>query len=372
MYKRASEIVCSELYIKNFRCFKDLTLKFDNSVVLLEGINGAGKTSILEALYYACYLRSFRTHLPKELISFDQEHFFVRIQIQNNNNDHEIQVGFSHDKRSVKIDKKAISSYKELMAHYRVVSLIEDDVNLIKGGPQERRSFIDQTILLLDASLAVSMKEFRKVLSNRTSLIQQLRSANDNYWLWTHQLWERSQEIQKKRTALLALLMEDVHELVRMHFDDNYEIACTYEPKLMKENQTFQQFVEAQPHLFEHENTAKRSLFGAHLDDFVIKLQNKKTKRLASRGQQKLILLLLKIAQAHYIATHSGPLLLLLDDFMTDFDHSTVQKLLSILYSLKSQLIFTSPITGSILSSEVSSRGAQLITVTHSIKEAYK
>lgn len=369
MDKYASRIICSEIYVRNFRCFESFTLKLDSPIVLLEGLNGAGKTSLLEALYYACYLRSFRTHLPKELIRFDQENFFVRVKIKNNEDDHEIQVGFSHDKRSVKINKKTINSYKELMAHYRVVSLIEDDLNLIKGGPQERRSFIDQTILLLDASFALSMKEFRKICYNRTALIQQGRVSGDNFMLWTHQLWEKSITVQQRRRALLDQLMLDVNELVRLYFNDQYHISCAYETKYIKNNQAYDQFLTSNPSLFEYERKMGRSLFGAHLDDFSIQLENKKTKRLASRGQQKLILLLLKIAQARYIVTHNGPILFLLDDFMTDFDQQSAKQLLSILYSLESQLIFTTPASDSMLSRCVQEAGAQVISVTHRIKE---
>lgn len=369
MYKAASRIVCSEIQLKNFRCFETITVFFDHPIVVLEGLNGAGKTSLLEALYYACYLRSFRTHLPKELVRFEQEHFFVRIKVTHNNDDHEIQVGFSPDKRSVKIDKKSIGSYKELMSHYRVVSLIEDDLNVIKGGPQERRSFVDQTLLLLDSTYIAHMKELRIILNNRTRLIQRLVTADDNYFLWTRQLWEKSQIIQQLRSALLAKLMAEVNDLVRIYFNDLLSIACVYEAKYIKKATSCDQFLDDNPYIFDQERTAYRSLFGAHLDDFSIKLENKQTKRLASRGQQKLILLLLKIAQARYITEQKGPVLFLLDDFMADFDIVTSKQLLSILYSLDCQLIFTTPVANSPLSLTTREAGAQIVTVTHSIKE---
>src|SRR5690606_9539424 len=114
-------------------------LDLSASLILLEGGNGAGKTSLIEALHYGCYLRSFRTHMPRELSQFGAQDFFIKLDISSSHEgqllDHEIQVGFSAGKRLVKIDKKPIASYKELMDFYRVVSVTEDDLELIKGSP---------------------------------------------------------------------------------------------------------------------------------------------------------------------------------------------------------------------------------------------
>lgn len=342
-------------------------------IVLLEGCNGTGKTTLLEALYYVCYLRSFRTHLPSELIRFEHANFFVRASVHSDNLVHEIQVGFSQGKRSVKIDKKGVNSYKELMSYYRVVSLIEDDLTIIKGEPQARRAFIDQTILLLDGSYASTMQDFRKIVNNRTRLIQQLQARNDNYIIWTRHLWEKSHEIQKKRRELVTRLLDEVHFLVATYFDNAYTITCSYVARYTKQNQSFDEFMQEHKDLFEYERKMGRSAFGAHLDDLSIQLENKKTKRLASRGQQKLIVLLFKIAQARFITRSQGPVLFLLDDFMTDFDAKTVERLITLLCDLPGQLIFTTPVSDSIIAQQILARGAQRIVfdegVTHSIKE---
>ena len=119
----------THLHIKNFRCFNTLELDFTTPITLIEGLNGTGKTSLLEALHYVCYLRSFRTHIPSELVQFGQEHFFIRAQLQKEDHEqHNLQVGFSHKKRLVKVDEKSIGSYKEILNYYRIVTLTEDDL----------------------------------------------------------------------------------------------------------------------------------------------------------------------------------------------------------------------------------------------------
>ncbi len=195
--------------LKHFRCFDQRTFELDSPVVLIQGVNGVGKTSLLEALHYACYLRSFRSHLPRDLIAFNNENFFVKVQLRDNsfgsNLEHHIQVGFAGAKRLVKVNQKAVSSYKELMQHYRVVSLTEDDLALVKGSPQIRRTFLDQAILLSDPDFISQTRDFRTVLENRNTMLKSGRGIYDHdlYLLWTQQLWERSKTIQCARKKSL-------------------------------------------------------------------------------------------------------------------------------------------------------------------------
>ncbi len=128
--------------------------------------------------------------------------------------------------------------------------------------------------------------------------------------------------------------------------------------------ETFDGFIAKNPDLFDLERRFGRSLFGAHLDDFAIKLQDVKSKHYASRGQQKLIALLLKIAQIQELSAQKGGVIFLLDDFMTDFDAARAQIFLDILFSLKGQLIFTTPVKEGVLTCKLDSHGAQRISLT--------
>src|SRR3990172_3358446 len=180
-----SNVQLTKIYIKNFRCFPALNLELDSPLVLVEGINGSGKTSLLEALHYACYLRSFRTHVPRDLIQFGQQDFFIKVALDSRALDHamhhEVQVGFSGKRRLVKVDQKSVCSYKELMDYYRVVTLTEDDLSLINGGPDARRSFIDQAILLNDPSFITVIRNFRQVLESRNALLQISSKNEESY-----------------------------------------------------------------------------------------------------------------------------------------------------------------------------------------------
>lgn len=355
----------THIYLKNFRCFSEKRIDFTSKVVLLAGDNGSGKTSLLEAIHYLCYLRSFKTYSPRELVHFGETSFFIKVGFSSENDaNHEIQVGLSGAKRLVKLDQKAICSYKDLMHHYRIVTLTEDDLLLVKGTPDIRRTFIDQVILLNDQEFIEAIRSFKHTLDNRNSLIQQGAIHKESYAIWTQQLYEKSQVIQELRIKWLAILQERVKQLAHDHFDSAMSITFDYTFKKGSLGQSFEDFIAKNAELFDLERRYGRSLFGAHLDDFVIKLQDVKSKHYASRGQQKLIALLIKIAQIQELLAERGGVIFLLDDFMTDFDAERANIFLDILLQLNGQLIFTTPVNDGFFAQKLDSFGAQRISLT--------
>lgn len=356
----------TQLHLKNFRCFSDITVSITHPIVLIEGLNGSGKTSLLEALHYVCYLRSFRTHTPKELLHFGQENFFLAVQFTHDDlfgpTQHELQVGFSGKKRLVKLNQTAIQSYKELLQYYRVVTLTEEDLELIKGGPEIRRSYIDAVITLYNPDYLIVMRRYKKILEQRNALLAQHKVNTESYDLWSEQLWQASAEIQHARIHALMMLERDVQQLIEKFFAGQYAFGLTYTHK--KHNVCSMAWADfrgsfAYEQLKNEEFRFARSLVGAHLDDIAIMFQDRRSRLYASRGQQKLIVLLLKIAQIIHLRGESGPILFLLDDFMTDFDEEKSSILIDILLSLHIQLIFTSPVKAGFVEQKLLSLGAQ-------------
>lgn len=333
------------LELRNFRCFSALELEINSPLVLISGTNGSGKTSLLEALHYACYLRSFRTHVPRELLLFDQGTFFIKVGMHSDSFEHELQVGFSAKKKLVKIDQKPINSYKELIDYYRTITLTEDDLLLVKGGPDERRLFIDQAIMFHDPQFINQLRTLKNCVQQRTALLhRQQQVVDDSYVLWTKQLFEQSQLIQHKRIPLLFNLQKRVNTLLES-FNKDASVQLRYQAKKNSIDCQWDDWFEQHEHqLPAQEYSLKRSLFGAHVDDIEIYFNGHQAKNFASRGQQKLILMLLKLAQLQELQALKGDALLLLDDFMNDFDKPTAQKLIALIKELCPQVIFTCPL----------------------------
>ncbi len=356
-----------QIELKHFRCFAEKKLQFDQRITLIEGINGSGKTSLLEALHYACYLRSFRTYSPRELTLFDQDTFHIKVDFEQNALEqvvpHNLHVGYSHKKRLVKLNNKAISSYKELMDHFRIITLTEDDLGLIKLGPDLRRQFIDQAIALYNPDYMHLLKEYRTIIDNRNKLLQQSHTDREMYHVWSEQLWHKTLLVQAERKQFLMLLQEEVNKLLKTYFPDDVTITFAYKSK-MDLADSWQTLSGQRKGLFEQEKRFGRSLFGAHLDDMLIAFQGTMSRTFASRGQQKLIMLLIKVAQVKALDLKKGPATFLLDDFMTDFDQDRAELILDALGGLESQLIFTAPIRSSVLGEMLQKQGAQIVGIT--------
>lgn len=332
-----------KIELRNFRCFKKQSFDLASKVIVVCGRNGTGKTTLIEAIHYLCYLKSFRSRLPQELALFDTDDFFIKGLVrQENQEEHTIQVGFAHKKKLAKIDQRVISSYKELFSFYQAVTLTIDDLDLIQGAPAGRRNFIDQLILLRQHDYIDTLRRLKQVLQQRNALLQKPFDQS-LYMIWTKQLWDISIEIQNQRIAALEGLKEVVGKLLVDFFDKSYTLDIRYEYKHMQPGETFELFIQRKQSMVTYEALSKRSDFGAHLDDFTLQFCKKKLKSFGSRGQQKLLVLLTKVAQIIDLQDKGIYPIFLLDDFMTDFDQDRMQEIIALLLGLKCQLIITAP-----------------------------
>lgn len=340
----------TDLQLKQFRCFESLHLTFNSPIVLIEGANGSGKTSLLEALYYAGHLHSFKASTPKEMIYHLEDSFFVKVAGVSEES-WNIQTGYSQQKKNIKINESPVKTYKDLYATYRAISITEDDMALVQGSPETRRSFLDHGLSFISLEYRTLHKRYKRVLEQRNALLSQPFVSGESYALWTEQLDELTTLIQEQRIKLLASLELIVNRLLDEHFAREAlpYVTLSYSAKRVLDEG-----------LKIDELRAKKTLFGAHLDDFSFLLGTMPAKVFASRGQQKLLTVLIKIAvgiqdnQSH---------VLLLDDFVTDFDEARLSSLVRLLQAINAQIFFTIPVQKSALHDILSEYPHQIITL---------
>lgn len=330
-----------QLTLKHFRCFADTTVVLDAPIVLLCGPNGSGKTSILEGIHYLCYLRSFRTSSPADMLAFGQPAFFVRAQLTlPDETSSDVQVGVAGKKRLLKINQRPIQSYKELMGHYRVVTITQDDIELVSGEPAHRRLFLDHALMMADLSFIPLAQQYRHILEQRNALLSS-SSPLESYQVWTSSLWNVAIAITAQRQAYLKQLEQMVNQLLAQFFDTAWSVALEYQPRIPLGERV--EDILTSSSLRAQEMRYGRTLFGPHLDDIKILFKSQHSRTHASRGQQRLVAALLRIAHVHLMQQIHGPCVLLLDDIMTDFDEQVLEQLLQLLAATPGQRIFTAP-----------------------------
>lgn len=329
----------ASLKLKNFRCFADLSLEFKSPVMLIKGPNGSGKTSILEALSYAATLRSFKTHHINDLVSFEQDGFLVKLNFTNL---HSLKTVYANKKRVIKFDEKVIKSHREISLLYHTISLTEDDLAIVQSGPEARRNFIDHILVLTSSEYAQQLKDYKKIVEQRNALLQNPNFNKNHYDLWTQELSKKNSLIVAQRLILLEKLNIQVNNILDQYInkiiDKKFVVDLIYEPK--------NNLDELSELILQQEIKMGRTLVGAHLDDIVINFQDRKSRSFASRGQQKLLVLVLKIVGLQTILqSECKPemLLFLLDDFLTDLDSRVAFALIKLVASLNVQLFITSP-----------------------------
>lgn len=358
-----------KLSLKNFRCFPSSSIQFPAPMAVITGSNGAGKTSLLEAMNYACYSQSFRTRHSHELVREGEAYFYLELEVESDGELHTIQVGYTTEEgdgqssKLVKLNGKEVESLREIIRHYRVITVVGDDLELVRGYPELRRALLNQSLFLDDQVWASVFRQFKRVLAQRNELLAALKEAGKGpdatLKTWTEQLWQLSKKIQDGRVALLKNLESKVTELLANYFsNDKLTTTLRYEYKEISPEKDFETLWLKLSETLTHEIGAKRSLFGAHLDDFAITLHGRCARTYASRGEQKLLVLLLKCAQLllanKSLPGHQQGGILLLDDFLTDLDNTRLTTATEMIRDLGFHAIITSPIPWSNLQSHKS------------------
>lgn len=316
--------------LRNVRCFDDKKLILDDPLVAIVGSNGSGKTTILEALIFAGLFKSPKTASPREMVLWGKEGFCIDLELAEQLPLH---IGYAGTERRVTLGEKTISSYRDILSMYRIIHIAEDRLEIIQGYPEARRLFLDQLLVFQDPDFGTVARRYKSVLAQRNALLESRKTGQvfeEHLAHWTEQLQSLSQEIRHKRNALTVRLQQEVDELSEKFFKEDHSLTLQY-PITTDDPRTFH----------DRERLRGQTLFGAHKDDLRITKEGREIRIFSSRGQQKMALMLLMAAGARTLAPQKP--ILLVDDFMTDFDEDRALKCLEILQMVAAQVIMTFP-----------------------------
>jgi DNA replication and repair protein RecF len=309
----------------NFRNLKDKQLKFDPKFNLFLGKNGQGKTSILEAIYFAVSGQSFRTKHLKEIIRYGNIKLGSLVSYKDRFDDKSICVKTIGTKKEFYYNKKK-TKYSEFLGRVNIISFIPEDINLITGSPMLRRAFFDYEISQSNVTYYEFLKDYNKVLKVRNSYLKSRDTSNPLYEIYNEKFYELASKIILMRKEYVKKISILLNLNYRKLFDEKSELNLKYssfsEELDKKSSEEIKDLlIEKQKKVDYREKSLGYSLVGPQKDDYVFELNNNSAKSFSSQGEKKSIIFALKIAEIDMIIKDKGEApVFLIDDISSYFD----------------------------------------------------
>ena len=330
-------MILKTLRVQNFRTHSDFILEIGEKSTLISGANGSGKTSLLEAIYFVLQGTSFRSS-DKEILRNDGSSWF-RIDLEDSRDSLRTIIfndAVQKSKKQFLVDgnKKA-----RLSANLRIpVVLFEpDDLQLLSGSPTRRRNFLDYFLSQIFPSFQLALTIYNKALKQRNNLLKRDNVSKDELFPWNLMLAEYGAEIISKRQDFLELLNSKIEEVYFEISGVKDEIEIDYLGEKVSKNEILAILSEN----IERDKILGYTNFGPHKHDIQFIFNKKPAQNVASRGENRSLVLALKFIETDILAdlTSKRPIVLL-DDVFSELDDDR-QKLLTKHFS-KYQTIITS------------------------------
>ena len=336
----------SKLLLQNFRSYQNQLFEFDSKLNLILGPNGSGKTNILEAVFFLSSGKSFRSSSQSKLINWSSYFSSVRAKLIDNQKDTtEIEVRISKDPKlstgSISrkfLIEKVIKTRKKYLGIIKNVVFQPEDIRLITGSPTRRRDFLDEIFFQTEWRYSSALSQYNRGLKHRNELLDQIKqnlaSPNDLFY-WDQVLIKNSKIIHDFRIAFV----KSVNTFFSNHNDSQINtISINYRPSILNEDKL--------KNNYQIDLNRGFTQIGPHRDDFSLdnSIFGASDKNLAfwgSRGQQRLAVLALRLAQINFLEeTYHDKPILLLDDIFSELDLEHQQLVAKVCQ--KYQTIFTS------------------------------
>ncbi len=323
--------VLKRLYLSNFRNFKKASFTFSSEQNWITGHNGAGKTSLLEAISLLSTGKSHRTQNLQEAVHYGESHFTIEGIFSTYGIEEKLQITFGPSVKEIWHNETRLPGFLSLLGLLPSVFYAPSDIALIERSPKERRRFLNIHLAQLDPSYLHNLGKYTKALAQRNALLRTKKS--ETLSLWETILSETTKQILEKRKSLLEQITA-LLEKEYTHLQKREEIPhIIYEPSPP---------TDPLPSLWEKMRSRELllgyTLLGSHRDDFTLLLNEKPAKMYASEGQKRSIIAAVKIAEA---SLFKSPLFLV-DDFGVHLDPTRQQLLYARIQNL-GQLFITSP-----------------------------
>ncbi len=334
--------LCS-LAVAEFRNIRSVHIEPSERFNLLYGLNGQGKTNILEAIYLLGSTRSFRTSRLPELIRHGERQAQILGSVESGGIESTLRLMIESAGRKVEIDGKAVHKASELHGKLNAVVFSPDDTGMVRTGPESRRRYLDRAVYSGDLGYLHCWHSYQRILKQRNHLLKSSdRSGLD---IWTEKLAETGAEVIERRLDFVAVLDNKLRKYYTTIAGDSETSRLIYHPEGVQSagrEQIREELLELfQRHLRSDERHGTTTA-GPHRDDLTFLLDERPLKAFGSQGQQKSFVLALKMAEMDNLQEIFGEApLLLLDDMSSELDDRRNHNLMEFLTTREIQVFIT-------------------------------
>lgn len=330
----------ARLELTDFRCYAAVALDLPPAVILVTGANGQGKTSLLEAIAWLAAGQSFRRVPDRALIRDDTDRAVIRGAVTTGGSRRHIDVELrATGRHRILLNGHPAARTRDLAGGVRVTVFAPDDLQLVKGGPAERRAYLDDLLVSSAPRYAGVRADVERVLRHRNALLRggvRDHEARDTLAVFDEQLVSAGGELIRGRLRLVAGLADAVDDSYRALAPHGRGIGASYRSDWADPDPPVEE-VEAALRIAlagqqRHEIDRGVTLVGPHRDDWRLEIDDRDSRTRASQGEQRTLALALRLA-AHRVVTDvvgTDPVLLL-DDVFSELDGERAHALVAAL-----------------------------------------
>ena len=332
-----------ELSLTNYKNFESLKFSFDTKIICFVGLNGVGKTNILDSIYHLSYTKSYFNPIPSQNIKHGETFFFISGRYMIHDKEENILVSLKKgDKKIIKRNNKLYKKFSDHIGKIPLVLISPDDRNLIIEGSETRRKFIDGIISQTDKEYLNNLIDYNKTLKQRNALLKMFydnsESIRKTIDIYDRQLSSDAQKIYDKRREFLNEFIPIFKSRYKELSNDKENVEIKHSSDISPDQNLYKLLKNSLEKDLRFQYTTK----GIHKDDLNLGLDNFPIKKYGSQGQQKTFLIAMKLAQFDYLSKLDSKPILLLDDIFDKLDDARVKQIINLVNQEKFNQIFIS------------------------------
>lgn len=332
----------THLALTDFRSYSSLELPISRGTHIFLGENGEGKTNIIEAVMFLALLSSHRTSTTAPLIKLGKERAYIRAKLEEENRSLSIEIEINNGRANrVKLNQNPVRSQREIAGLVKAICFSPEDLDLVRGDPSERRTFLDHLITQKNPRLSAVIADYERALKQRNSLLK-ARAPQSTLEPWDNHLINFGSEVLAARLSMIDSLTP--------HLQDSYnsistkkKISLGYKSSIdgASTNPTANKecFTESLNKVKNQERERGLSLVGPHRDDLLLNLGEQPVKGYASHGESWSVALSLRLASFYLMKSEGAQPILILDDVFSELDESRRDSLAKVTKEAEQSLI---------------------------------